>query len=273
MPQIDVLKTRRWIQNLDEEKFSAQFFPSLTREAFWILWNIYQFYEEKVESVARSFADNALSNLRAIEAKDVPLLGFLIFLDVTLDLPLPFPKPYEIAENMCEDTRLAELAFCVYLLKKRKYNALCEFSKELGRCLFFKDVSYSIEETIKNYPIENSREILSEILKDFYIPREPYSTFAEMIRLEKKYLEDIQKTKMSFSQLMKYFYATPKECPLFKSSDDFKTWFNLGLKHGIFSEFQVQHHKNPPWKVYLISLNEEGIIRFFEGNYSEVLNF
>lgn len=63
--------------------------------------------------------------------------------------------------------------------------------------------------------------------------------------MTRDYLENIKKTKVAFNQLQRYFCNNPVEYPLFKSSDDFKTWLNLGLKCRIFNEVQVQHHKNP----------------------------
>lgn len=255
--QINDSKVRSWIQNMEEDKVPSKFLSYSTQEAFWLLWNLYQVDEEKGKSVAQSLANNVLSGPTAIEAKDIPLLGFFVFCNIKLDLNMPIPSPCEIAEEIVEDLKLAELAFCICFLEKKNDELLKEFLKELGRRFFLRDLTFPTKEMIEKYPIEKIRQLFMEIFKDIDLPKEPDSTFVEMISLTKTYLKEKKKTKVVFSQLRDFFLSNPTNNPIFTSVEDANTWLSVAVKYGIYHEEQVPHRKDPSWTVNLLSLNED----------------
>lgn len=256
--QINESEVRSWIQNMEEDKYLSKVLASSTHEAFMLLWDLYLVDEEKGKSVAQSLANNVLSGPTAIEAKDIPLLGFFVFCNIKLDLNMPIPSPCEIAEEIVEDLKLAELAFCICFLEKKNDELLKEFLKELGRRFFLRDLTFPTKEMIEKYPIENIRQLFMEIFKDIDLPNEPDSTFVEMIRLTKAYLEEKKETKVAFSQLCDYFLSNPTNNPIFKSVEDSNKWLEVAIKYGIYDEEeQVPHRKDPSWIVNLLSLNED----------------
>jgi len=139
-----------------------------------------------------------LSGLTAIEAEDLPLLGFFVFCNIKLDLNMPIPSSGEIAEEVIEDLKLAEMAFCICFLEKKNDELLKEFSKELGRRLFLRNLTFSTKEMIEKHPIENTRQLFMGIFRDFDLPKEPDSTFVEMISLTKTYLKEKKKNQGGF---------------------------------------------------------------------------
>ena len=255
--QINESEVRSWIQNMEEDKYLSKILASSTHEAFRILWDLYQVDEEKGKRVAQSVANNVLSGLTAIETKDIPLLGFFVFCDIKLDLKMPIPSPCEIAEEIVEDLKLAELAFCICFLEKKNDELLKEFSKELGRRFFLGNLTFPTKETIEKYPIENTRQLFMEIFKGFDLPKEPDSTFVEMIRLTKAYLEEKKKTRVASNQLRDFFLSNPTNNPIFKSVEDSNKWLSVAIKYGIYHEEQVPYYKDPSWTVNLLSLNED----------------
>ena len=196
-----------------------------------------------------------LSGLTAIEAEDLPLLGFFVFCNIKLDLNMPIPSSGEIAEEVIEDLKLAEMAFCICFLEKKNDELLKEFSKELGRRLFLRNLT--IKERIEKHPMENTRQLLTKIFTNFDILTEPDSTFVEMISLTKTYLKEKKKTKVAFSQLRDFFLSNPTNNPIFKSVEDSNKWLSVAINYGIYHEEQVPHHKDPSWTVNLLSLNED----------------
>jgi hypothetical protein len=192
LPLINESKVRSWLQNMDEDKFLSKSLSSSTHDAFWLLWNLYQIDEEKGKRVAQSLANNVVTDLTVIDAKDIPLLGFFVFFNIKLDLNLPIPSPCEIAEEI---KKLAELAFCLCFLERGDDTLLKEFLKELGRRFFLRNLTFPPREMIEKHPIENTRQLLMEIFTSFDLPKEPDSTFVEMIRLTKAYLGEKKKTR------------------------------------------------------------------------------
>ena len=255
--QINESEVRSWIQNMDEDKFLSKVLSSSTDEAFRLLWNLYQIDEEKGKMVAHSLANNVLSDLTAIETKDIPLLGFFVFCNIKMDLNMSIPSPGEIAEEIIEDLELAELAFCLCFLERGDDTLRKEFLKELGRRFFLRNLTFPPREMIEKHPIENIRHLLMEIFTCFDLPKEPDSTFVEMIRLTKAYLEEKKKTKVAFSQLRNFFLSNPTNSPIFKSVEDSNKWLSVAIEYGIYHEEQVPHHKNPSWTVNLLSLSED----------------
>jgi hypothetical protein len=155
--QINESEVRSWIQNMDEDKFLSKVLSSSTDEAFRLLWNLYQIDEEKGKMVAHSLANNVLSDLTAIETKDIPLLGFFVFCNIKMDLNMSIPSPGEIAEEIIEDLELAELAFCLCFLERGDDTLRKEFLKELGRRFFLRNLTFPPREMIEKHPIENIR--------------------------------------------------------------------------------------------------------------------
>jgi len=232
---INKSEVRSWIQNMEEDKFLSKSLSSSTQEAFWLLWNLYQVDKEKGKSAAQSLANNVLSGLTAIEAKDIPLLGFFVYCNIKLDLNTPIPSPWEIAEEIVEDLKLAELALCLCFLEKKNDELLMnEFSKELGRRFFLRNIT--IKEMIEKHPLENTRHLFMDIFKGFDLPKEPDSTFVEMISLTKTYLKERKKTRVAFSQLRDFFLSNPTNNPSFKSVEDSNTWLRVAIKYGIYHE-------------------------------------
>jgi hypothetical protein len=152
--QINKSEVRSWIQNMEEDKFLSKVLSSSTHEAFRLLWNLYQIEEEKGKSVAQSLANNVLSDLTAIETKDIPLLGFFVFCNIKLELNIPIPSPGEIAEEIIKNQSLAELAFCLCFFEKEDDTLLKEFLKELGRRFFLNNLTFPPKEKIEKHPIE-----------------------------------------------------------------------------------------------------------------------
>jgi hypothetical protein len=259
MLQVNGSKAQSWIRNIEEKKWLSKALSSSTHDAFRLLWSLYHADEERGKSVARSLANKIimLPTLAALEVKDLPLLGFFIYCGIQFDLNIPIPSPHEIAEKVSADPHLSELAFCVCLLQKKNDKIMREFLKELGRCLFIKFRTFSIEELLEKHPFENTRQLLMEIFKDFDLPEEPESTFAEMICLTKTYLRQREKIKVGFSQLRDFFLSNPNSNPIFKSVNDSTAWLRLAVEYGIYHEEQVPHHKNPSGIVNLLSLNTD----------------
>ena len=255
--QINESEVRSWIQNMEEDKFLSKVQSSSTHEAFRFLWNLYQIDEEKGKRVAHTLANNALSGLTAIEVKDLPLLGFFVFCNIKLDLDMPIPSLSEIAEEIVEDLRLSKLAFCLCFFEKEDDALLKDFLKELGRRFFLNNLTFPPKEKIEKHPIENTRHLFMEIFTGFDLPKEPDSTFVEMVRLTKTYLKEKKKTKVAFSQLRDFFLNNPTNNPIFKSVEDANTWLSVAIKYGIYHEEQVPHRKDPSWTVNQLSLNED----------------
>jgi hypothetical protein len=263
--QINESKVRSWIQNMDEDKFLSKVLSSSTHETFRLLWNLYQIDEEKGKRVAHTLANNVLSDLMAIETKDIPLLGFFVFCDIKMDLNNPIPSPCEIAEEIIKNQSLAELAFCLCFLEKEDDALRKEFLKELGRRFFLRDLTFPPKEKIEKHPIESTRQRFMEIFTSFDLPKEPDSTFVEMIRLTKAYLEEKKKAKVAFSQLRDFFLRNPTNNPIFKSGEDAKVWLSVAINYGIYHEEQVPHHKDPSRPVNLLSLSEDAGLFFPSG--------
>jgi hypothetical protein len=255
--QINESGVRSWLLNMDEDKFLSKVLSSSTHEAFRLLWNLYQIDEEKGKRVAHTLANNVLSDLTAIEVEDLPLLGFFVFCNIKMDLNMPIPSPCEIAEEIIEDLELAELAFCLCFLEKGDDKLLKEFLKELGRRFFLRDMTFPPKEKIEKHPIENTRQLFMEIFTGFDLPKEPDSTFVEMIRLTKTYLKEKKKTNVAFSQLRNFFLSNPTNNPIFKSKEDANTWLSVAINYGIYHEEQVPHYKDPSRPVNLLSLSED----------------
>ncbi|MGB3458730.1 MAG: hypothetical protein WBB08_05430 [Halobacteriota archaeon] len=255
--QINESEVRSWIQNMEEKIYLSKILSASSQEAFWHLWNLYQINEEKGKSVAQSLANNLLSGITAIETKDIPLLGFFVFCNIKLDLNIPIPSPGEIAEEIIEKPKLAELAFCLCFLERGDDTLLKDFLKELGRRFFLNNLTFPPREMIEKHPIENTRHLFMEIFTGFDLPKEPDSTFVEMIRLTKAYLEEKKKTKVAFSQLRDFFLSNPTNNSIFKSVEDSNKWLSVAIEYGIYHEEQVPHHKNPSWTVNLLSLSED----------------
>lgn len=259
--KINESEARSWIQNMDDDKYLSKVLSYSTHDAFWLLWNLYQVDEEKGKNVAQSLANNVLSGLTVIDAKDIPLLGFFVFCNIKLDLNIPIPSPCEIAEEIIKNQSLAELAFCLCFLEKEDNALRKEFLKELGRRFFLNNLTFPAKEMIEKHPIENTRHLLMEIFTSFDLPKEPDSTFVEMIRLTKAYLEEKKETKVAFSQLQDFFLRNPTNNPIFKSVEDSNKWLNVAIQYGIYDEEErVPHHKN------LLSLREDiGLFYHLEG--------
>jgi hypothetical protein len=255
--QINESKVRSWIQNMEEDKFLLKVLSSSTHETFRLLWNLYQIDEEKGKRVAQSLANNVLSDLTAIETKDIPLLGFFVFCNIKMDLNKPIPSPSEIAEEIIKNQSLAELAFCLCFLEKEDDALRKEFLKELGRRFFLNNLKFPPKEKIEKHPIENTRQLFMEIFTSFNLPKEPDSTFVEMIRLTKAYLEEKKKTKVAFSQLRDFFLSNPASNPIFKSGEDAKVWLSVAINYERYHEEQVPHRKDPSRQVNLLSLNND----------------
>ncbi len=255
--QINESKVRSWIQNLDEKKFLPKILSASTPETFRLLWNLYQIDEEKGISVAQSLANNVLSGLTVIEAKDIPLLGFFVFCNIKLDLNQPIPPPREIAEEIIKNQSLAELAFCLSFLEKGDDTMLKEILKELGRRFFLNNLTFPPKEKIEKHPVENTRHLFMEIFTRFDLPKEPDSTFVEMIGLTKTYLKEKKKTKVAFSQLRDFFLSNPASNPIFKSKEDAIVWLSVAIDYGIYHKEQVPHYKDPSRPVNLLSLNND----------------
>jgi len=255
--QINNLKVKNWIENIDNEKWLSKALLSSSRDAFWLLWSLYHADEEKGKAITCSLANEILPTLTALKVEDLPLLGFFIFCDISFDLNVSFPSPYEIAEKFSEKLSLSELAFCIYLLNEKNNKIIKEFLKELSRFLFIRFPTLSIQEIIEKYPFDTTKNLLMEILRDFNLPKEPDSTFAEMVSLTKGYLKERGKTKIAFSQLKDFFLKNPPDSPIFKSADDSTKWLNIAIEYGIYLTEQVPHYENPSWIVTLLSLNKD----------------
>ncbi|RKY84653.1 hypothetical protein DRQ11_11255 [candidate division KSB1 bacterium] len=232
--QIDNLRVKNWIENIDNEKWLSKALLSSSRDAFWLLWSLYHADEEKGKAITCSLANEILPTLTALKVEDLPLLGFFIFCDISFDLNVSFPSPYEIAEEFSEKSSLSELAFCIYLLKKKNGKMIKEFLKELGRFLFIRFPTFSVQEIIEKYPFDTTKNLLKETLRGFNLPREPDSTFAEMVSLTKVYLKERGKTKVAFSQLRDFFLENPLDGSIFKSADDSTKWLSIAIECGIY---------------------------------------
>ena len=249
--QINESEVRSWIQDMDEKIYLSKILSASSQGAFWHLWNLYQIDEEKGKSVAQSLANNVFSDLTAIETKDIPLLGFFVFCNIKMDLNKPIPSSGEIAEEIIKNQSLAEQAFCLCFLEKEDDALRKEFLKELGRRFFLNNLTFPPKEMIEKHPIESTRQWFMEIFTSFDLPKEPESTFVEMIRLTKAYLEEKKKTEVAFSQLRDYFLSNPTNNPIFKSVEDSNKWLEVAIRYGIYDEEeQVPLHKN------LLSLRE-----------------
>ncbi len=262
--QIDDSKVKNWIQNIGGEKWLSKTLSSSIHDAFWLLWSLYHANEEKGRGATRLFADNILPSLTSVETKHLPLLGFFIFCDIQFDLNIPIPSLHEIAEKISEDLSLSEVAFYISFLKNKSDNLLKEFSKELGRQLFLKNLSFRIEEIMEKHPFEKTKGLLMEIFKDFDLVKEPNSTFTEMIYLTQAYLEEKKKNKVAFSQLRDFFLSNPTSDPIFKSKDDATSWLSIAIEYEIYNEEQVPHFRDPSRTVNLLSLNKDN--RFFSSS-------
>jgi hypothetical protein len=262
--QINESKVRSWIQHIEEEKWRSKVLSSSTQEAFWLLWNLYQADEQIGKSVTHFIANDVLSNLTTEEAKNFPLLGFFVFCNIKFDLNIPIPTPYKIPEKISEDLSMTELAFSIYFLKKKNDRLLKEFSKELGRYLFLRNHTFPIKKLIENHPFENVRQLFMKIFEDFDISSEPDSTFLEMIYMTQTYLDEKKKTQVAFGQLRDFFLNNPINSPIFKSLEDSNKWLTMAIKEGIYNVEEVPHHRNPSWKVNLLSLNKDVVFQLFE---------
>ena len=183
-----------------------------------------------------------------------------------MDLNNQIPSPCEITEEAVENLKLAEMAFRICFLEKEDDTLLNEFSKELGRHLFLRNLTFPIREMIEKHPIENTRHLFMEIFTGFDLPKEPDSTFLDMIYTTQTYLDEKKEIKVAFGQLRDFFLNNPTNNPIFKSVEDSNMWINLAIKHGIYHVKQVPHRRNPSWKVNLLSLNKDKVFSFFEGN-------
>jgi hypothetical protein len=218
--------------------------------------SLYHANEQGGKNVTRLLAEMVLPTLRSIKVEDLPILGFFVFCGIQFDLNIPIPSHYEIAEQITKDLTLSELVFCICFLKK--YNKLLEkFSNELSRYIFLRNVKFSINEMTGKYPFETTRQLIIEILNGFDLPKEPDSTFAEMICLTKSYSKEKGRAAVAFSQLRDYFLNNPVNDPLFTSVDVSAKWLAIAIEHGIFRERQVPHYKDPSGIVTLLSLNAE----------------
>ncbi len=260
MIQINDAKVKSWIENTTEDKWRSKALSSSTRDVFWLLWSLYHADGERGKSAVRSFANKVLSSLTAVYSEDLPLLGLFAFSDIRFDPNIPIPSPYEIAEKISEDLGLSEVAFCIYFLNKKNDKLVKEFSKELGRQLFLRNLDFSVNEMLEKHPFEKTRQSLKEIFKGFDLPKEPDSTFAEMICLTKTYLEEKGKAMIPFSHLRDYFLNNPTNYPLFRSGDVSMEWLNIAIKYGIFHKKQVPHQKDPAKTITLLSLNKDNNI-------------
>lgn len=255
--QINDSKTKSWVQTIEEDKWLLMKALSCsTHDLFWLLWSLYHADEERGKSITRLVADNVLPSLTTVRAEHLPLLGFFVFLNIQFDPNMPMPPLFEVAEEVSEDLSLVEVAFCICLLRKKNDKLLREFSKELGRRLFAKNISFPIQQMMKEYPFENTRQVLMEIFEDFDVPKEPDSTLAEMICLTKTYLEKKTKTKVAFSQLRDFFLSNPISDPIFHSPYESNRWIHIAIEHGIYQTKEVPHYKHPSSTVMLLSLNE-----------------
>ena len=164
--QIDGPRTRSWMKNIGQETWLAKGLSSTTLDAFWLLWTLYHADKQRGTSVTRSLANNVLSDLTTLEPEDLPLLGFIAFLDIQFDLNIPFPSPRQIARK----TRgFTELAFCVYLLRQNTDEL---FVRELGKQLSrIRSLTFlSKEVMIERFPFGDTRQVLRETLRDFDFP-------------------------------------------------------------------------------------------------------
>ncbi|WP_156469366.1 hypothetical protein [Candidatus Desulfofervidus auxilii] len=255
--QINNLKVKNWIENIDNEKWLSKALLSSRRDAFRLLWSLCHADEEKGKAITRSLANKILPTFTALKVEDLPLLGFFIFCGISFNLNVSSLSPYEIAEKFSEELSLSELAFCIYLLKEKNNKIIKEFLKELSRFLFIRFPTFSIQEIIEKYPFDITKNLLKEILRDFDLPKEPDSTFAEMVSLTKVYLKERGKTKIAFSQLKDFFLKNPPDGSIFKSADDSTKWLSIAIEYGIYLTEQVPHYKNPSWIVTLLSLNKD----------------
>lgn len=255
--QINDLKVKKWIQNIEDGKFVSKASASSNNEALMLLWSLYHTDKEKTKRITRSFANNMLTGVTRLEAKDIPLLGFFLFYDIQFDLNMSPPSPYKIAEDISEDLSLTRVAFCIFYLEKKNDKLVKEFLKEFGKRLCLRNIDFSIEEKIENIPFENTRQLFIEIFKDFDIPKEGDSTFVEMIRYTKTYLEKKKKNKVAFGQLQDFLLNNPTSNPIFKYKDECRNWINKAIEYGIYHIEQVSHYKNPSWTVNLLSLNTD----------------
>ena len=269
--QINYLETKTWLNGLNNNTLLSKVLSSSTYDAFTLFWNLYHVDKDKVKNVAQSFVNDVLPNRTILEASDLPLLGFFSFCNIQLDLDKVIPSPFEIADEMIMKLGLTKIAFCIFYLKKKDYNIAREFSIEFSRHLFDKNIEFPIEETIANIPFEEKRLILSRIFKDFPILEEPDSTFIEMIRQTKIYLNEMNKNKVAFGKLRDFFMTNdPTGFGIFKSINDSNRWLNRAIEYRIYHVDQVPHHQNPSVKVNLLSLNTENefVSSFLNKNFS-----
>lgn len=254
--QVDNPNLKKWIAKIKNDDWLSKIEHSAFGDSFRILWNVYNINKRKAINLANRYKSKILADLMELKPEDLSLFGFLKFCDIDFKRKILIPRPKDIALHINKTLNISELAFCLYFLKIKNENVIREFSKEIAREICISKKEFSLKDQISYYPFVNTKQIILKIFNNFILPQEPESTLKNMLSITRAYLNEKNKNKITYKELLKVLISQPYKEAIFKNEIDASKWIIFAVENGIYEYQRRPSFKNQSREISLYSIKE-----------------